>query len=272
MIPPRPQQKDVPVELATLLEQHRFDEIYEVLQFHSHLEKWLGLLQLKSSVTTATILHDMIRADAPLHLIDLVLVKLAELRRGECPTLAMDSETGQTALHIAVIHGADLAMIRRLTAHSTMAASSMDSFRRFPLHWACAGVASTSTNTLTSSSGSSPAWRRKQPGTQPARTAAVAVDIIRFLLELFPEAMTVKDCGGKTPFDLATAQQQHHTALSSFLPRRNRQQQHARSVMMTRIHLELTTTLWKLMPTYRAVVRKQQDKGTRRHARMRFVV
>jgi hypothetical protein len=85
------------------LEQQRFDEIYEVLQFHSHLEKWLGFLQSKSSVTTATILHDMIRADAPLHLIDLALVKLAELRRGECPTRAMDSETGQTALHIAVI-------------------------------------------------------------------------------------------------------------------------------------------------------------------------
>lgn len=265
MIPP-PQQEDVPVELATLLEQQRFDEIYEVFQFHSHLEKWLGLLQSKSSVTTATILHDMIRADAPLHLIDLALVKLAELRRGECPTLAMDSETGQTALHIAVIHGADLAMIRRLTAHSTLAASSMDSFRRFPLHWACAGV------TSTGSSGSSPARRRKQRGTQPARAAAVAADTIHFLLELFPEAMTVKDIGGKTPFDLATAQQQHHTALSSLLPLRNHQQQQARRVTMTRIQLELTTALWKLMPTYRAVNRKQQDKGTRRHARMRFVV
>jgi hypothetical protein len=148
---PTPQQEDVPVELATLLEQQRFDENYEVLQFHSHLEKWLGLSQSKSSLTTATILHDMIRADAPLHLIDLALVKLAELRRGECPTLAMDSETGQTALHIAVIHGADLAMIRRLTAHSTLTVSSMDSFRRFPLHWACAGVNSTGC------SGSSPA-------------------------------------------------------------------------------------------------------------------
>jgi ankyrin repeat protein len=172
---------------------------------------------------------------------------------------------------ILLDHGSDLAMIRRLTAHTTMA-SSKDSFCRFPLHWACEGVASTSTNTLTGSSGSSPARRRKQRGTQPARAAAVAADTIHFLLELFPEAMTVKDCGGKTPFDLAMAQQQYHTALSSFLPRRNHQQQQARSITMTRIQLELTTALWKLMPTYRAVVRKQQDKGTRRHARMRFVV
>jgi hypothetical protein len=56
------------------------------------------------------------------------LVNLAELRRGECPMRAMDLETGQTALHIAVIHGADLRVIRRLTVYSTLAASSMDSF------------------------------------------------------------------------------------------------------------------------------------------------
>jgi hypothetical protein len=58
----------------------------------------------------------------------LTLVNLAELRRGGCPMLAMDSETGQTALHIAVMHSADLKVIRRLTVYSTLAASSMHSF------------------------------------------------------------------------------------------------------------------------------------------------
>jgi hypothetical protein len=267
-----PPQEDAPLLLATLLQQRRYDEIYEVLQFHSPLEEWLGLLQSKKSLTTpASILHDMIRANAPLHLIDLALAKLAELRScGECPTLTMDPETGQTALHIAVIHGADLAVIRRLTAHSTLAASSMDSFRRFPLHWACAGVSS-----ATSTAGSSSSQGRTG-GSQPA-ILAVSAETIRYLLELFPEAMTVKDCGGKTPYDLATAhqqqQQQHITTLSLFFrPRRGRQEHQAQSVTSTRIQLELTTALWKLLPTYRAVVRKQQGNGTRRHARMRFVV
>jgi hypothetical protein len=264
-----PPQEDAPLLLATLLQQRRYDEIYEVLQFHSPLEEWLGLLQTKSLTTPASILHDMIRANSPLHLIDLALAKLAELRcAGECPTLTMDPETGQTALHIAVIQGADLAVIRRLTAHSTLAASSMDSFRRFPLHWACAGVSSATSTGSSSSQG-------RKGGAQQA-IVAVSAETIRYLLELFPEAMTVKDCGGKTPYDLATAhqqQRQHTTALSLFLrPRRGQQKHQAQSVTSTRIQLELTTALWKLLPTYRAIVWKQQGNGTRRHARMRFVV
>jgi hypothetical protein len=160
-------QGDTPPLLASLLKQRRFDEIYEVIQFHAHLDEWLGLTT--RSVSTATILHDMIRADAPVNLIDLAVVKLAELRRGECPVDSMEAENGQTALHIAVIHGADFAVIRRLTAHSTLAASSLDSFRRFPLHWACARVSS------------SPKNQQKQTAT---------AETIRYLLELFPEAMT----------------------------------------------------------------------------------
>lgn len=163
---------DAPPLLATLLKQRRFDETYEVLQFHAHLEEWLGLSS--KSVSTASILHNLICADAPVHLIDLALIKLSELRRGECPVESMDSKNGQTALHIAVIHGADLAVIRRLTAHSTWAASSLDSFRRFPLHWACAGV---------SASASSSSQRRKQK-------QVTASETFRYLLELFPEAMT----------------------------------------------------------------------------------
>jgi hypothetical protein len=128
------------------------------------------------------------------------------------------------------------------------------------------------TGRTSSNSSSAPIPR---PATVAAATA-VAADTIRYLLELFPEAMTVRDCWGKTPYELATShqdqeQQQHRTALSLFLLRRTSQQQ-AQSVAMTRIELELTTAMWKLLPTYRAVVRKQHGNGTRRHARMRFVV
>lgn len=218
--------------LSTLLKQRRFDEMYEILQFHSHLPQWLGIGQ-ESSVTTASILHQFIRNNAPVHLIDLLLIKLTELFRGECPA-SMTNAEGHTALHIAVMCGRDLDIIRRLTAQSTLPASTMDSSRRFPLHWACAATASASSRD------------------ESRRTAAV----VRYLLELYPEAMMVKDATGQTPLDLSAHQSSN-----------GRRQ---RTVSATLIQLDLHTALWKLLPSCRSVVRKG-SKG-RKHPRMRFVV
>lgn len=208
--------------LATLLKQRRFDEMYEILQFHSHLPEWLGIGE---DVTTASILHQMIRSNAPLHLIDLLMIKLTELYRGECPA-SLTNAQGHTALHIAVICGSDLSIVRRLTAQSTVPASTMDISRRFPLHWACAA-----TPTCASSA------------------------VVRYLLELYPEAMVVQDATGQTPLDLAA---------------HNKGRQRAVASMSEIIKLELTTALWKLLPSCRSSARKG-TKG-RKHARMRFVV
>lgn len=183
--------------LLRLLKQRRFDEITEILQFQKqkYLTTWLAGGEgsetthddatagdsSSSATTTTTAIHALIEHSAPESLVDLMLSKLSEFRRGYMPEASVDIN-GQTPLHIAAQRGSAIAVVRRLTATSELPALTMDAWGRFPLHYACMN------NTA-------------PPG--------VRIDIVHHLLDIYPQAVMVQDCDGCTPMDYASQVRQH---------------------------------------------------------------
>jgi len=95
------------------------------------------------------------------------------------PAIQMDT-IGRTPLHVAVHHGASLAVLQELMAGVSM----RDHAGRYPLHWACA-------------SNKSRESRRRKKGIENS------VRTVNALLEAYPVAATAKNHQSKTPLDLA---------------------------------------------------------------------
>lgn len=125
--------------------------------------------------------------ETPLHALCLlqpnVPVVRAVLQHLSChqpnPAIQVDS-IGRTPLHVAVNHGASVAVLQELMA----GVSVRDHAGRYPLHWACA------------SNKSSKRRRRKKRIEDSVRT-------VNALLEAYPVAATAKNHQSKTPLDLA---------------------------------------------------------------------
>ena len=169
--------------LLRLLQQRRFDEIIEILQFQkqNYLTVWLTGSDEDDNETWAessTAIHALVEHSAPEPLVTLMLEKLGEIKRGYMPEASID-EDGQTPLHIAAQRGSDISVVQRLTAASELPALTLDSLGRFPLHYAC---------------------MNRSPG---------AIDIVHHLLDLYPQAVTVHDSTNCTPLDLAVKVRQH---------------------------------------------------------------
>jgi hypothetical protein len=177
--------------LSQLVKQRKFDEIIEILQFKGTigLESWLGIvsnnmLKGEDDATlvepkSASALHAIMLHRPPVAVVDMLIQKLTEIKRGYIPEATVDA-LGRTPLHVAVEAGCDISVIKRLTASSELPVLTMDSAGRFPLHYACG---------------------------PPARGRGMkhnAVDTVNHLVEIYPKAVIVTDSSGKTPFDLAT--------------------------------------------------------------------
>lgn len=187
----RPSRQEHP-SIERLAKQRRFDEITDILQFKgpAALSSWLGIsrnskLETEDEITwveptSSSALHLIMRHCPPVAVVDILIQKMTEIKRGYMPEAAVD-ELGRTALHIAVESGCDISVIKRLTASSELPAITMDSYGRFPLHW---GACSASTRRGRSMKNN-------------------AVDTVSHLVELYPHAAIVPDSSGKTPWDLA---------------------------------------------------------------------
>ena len=140
-------------------------------------------------------LHLIMEHRPPVKLVDLLILRLSELKDGFVPEDAADWR-GRTPLHLAVYFGCDSTVIKRLVhgAGAVVPAVTKDATGRLPMHWACEsprGLNNKGKGTCVFRCGN----RSKQCDNM--------VEIIEVLMEAYPHAVTVKDLSGNTPLHLA---------------------------------------------------------------------
>jgi len=115
---------------------------------------------------------------------------------GAWPFLSSDltSESNQSALHIATMHGARSDVVKVLLRANGNAASQKDKFGRLPLHWACCPRYYAASKTPTPDDTE---WIN--PGSA----------VIRALCEHFPSAVNMEDIDGCNPIELALQGEAH---------------------------------------------------------------
>ena len=184
-----------------------------------------------------TALHVLVRYQPPEKLVDLLAKKMIHLSDPETCCWNQNSDAvfipensrddhGRTPLHIAAEAGCHFGVIDRLLEGETcvMPAVTKDDYGRFPLHWACAnpsgiarGLSSRSRSSFRSFMSSSRrlAFSRRTSANKLSNPELLEnmINVIRMLLKVYPEAASVPDEDGMTPYRLA----QHFQADSSVL-------------------------------------------------------
>ena len=187
--------------LLYLAKQQKFERIEEILTLLKApaLAAWLedfgpamidaGLQAFKGE----TILHLIMQHRPPVELVDLLILRLKELKDGFVPENAADLR-GRTPLHLAVYYFCDSSVIKRLVngLASVVPVLSKDATGRLPLHWACEnpqGLNSKGVKLLSCGNRS--------------RRCDNMMEIIEILVKIYPHAVTMKDSSGSTPLNLA---------------------------------------------------------------------
>lgn len=195
----------------SLAKHGKFEEIEEILKAlkASDLATWLedfspaqndaGLEAFRG----ATMLHLIMEYKPPATLVDVLILRLSELKDGIVPEDATDLR-GRTPLHLAVHYCCEPSVIKRLVygVVSVLPAVTKDSTGRLPLHWACEnpqGFTIKSACMLCC-------------GNRP-KNCDKMVEIIEMLMKVYPHAVTVKDMAGNTPLTLAIANGADHNTI-----------------------------------------------------------
>lgn len=94
--------------------------------------------ETKKSPESTTALHIIMKHRPPVAVVDLLCRKLQALMGIQIPEDCVD-KNGMNPLHLAVAHGCDTEVVRRLMKGSTedLPAFTIDKTGRLPLHWAC---------------------------------------------------------------------------------------------------------------------------------------
>lgn len=199
--------------LLFLAKQKKFKRIETILTFMKlqALAIWLedfrpvkNLAGLQETGNGTTMLHMIMEYRPPATLVNLLILKLSELHNGFVSEDATDVR-GRTALHLAVQYCCDSSVIERLVSGlmSFAPAATKDFSGRLPLHWACENPRGLKTK----------GWRLLSCGDQSEQCINMS-EIIELLLKVYPHAVTVKDCKGRTPLNLALENgADHETAL-----------------------------------------------------------
>lgn len=191
-----------PAPILELAKQGNFEQIEEILTTgfrNFDAASWMEDCSLSKGSTCLqtfkgeTILHLIMAYQPPSEVVDLLIRKIIQKRPGSVPEDKADMH-GRTPLHVAVIHGCDIAVVDRLMngVVSYGPALTKDSQLRLPLHWACA-------NPKLSSKGRS---GLASCGSR-SKDSENMIRIIQALVKVYPHAVTMKDQCGMTPLDLA---------------------------------------------------------------------
>jgi ankyrin repeat protein len=185
-----------------LARQRKFDEIMMILQTEGvKVETWLEAATLggkrsRHIMNGESALHVLVMYRPPISVVDLLSRWFTTHKSGFVPEDAVDAQ-GQTPLHIAVTRGCDVAVIERLTnvPSSVLPATTMDYWRRCPLHWACCmQVPPPEDESRVGSRG------RSVPSKEFAENM---VSVVQLLIKAYPLAAVIEDTDQKTPLDLA---------------------------------------------------------------------
>jgi ankyrin repeat protein len=189
--------------LLFLAKQQKFKRIETILTFTKAPDSatWLEDFRpaknsagLQGACNGTTMLHMILQYKPPVSLVNLLILKLSELYQGFVPEDAVDVR-GRTPLHLAVQYYCDPSVIQRLISGrmSSAPAVTKDYWGRLPLHWACENSQGHKYN----------GWRLLACGSRSEQCSIMSAEIIEILLTVYPHAVTVKDCKGCTPLDLA---------------------------------------------------------------------
>jgi ankyrin repeat protein len=182
--------------LLLLAKRRKFDEIMELLNgpgYHRLLDECMKSRDESLNLFVGpSPLHILVRYCPPVELVDRMIQRIIEYTNDDMvPEDSLDPD-GRCPLHVAVLSGCDHSVIVRLLSGVThiLPAVSKDSFDRTPLHYACANGKGSKHSFL------SPRRRNVDETENTFLT-------VRALVRAYPEAVEIKDCKGKTPWDLA---------------------------------------------------------------------
>jgi hypothetical protein len=168
-------------------------------------------------------LHLIVNHRPPVSLVDSLSRWITKNNPGYVPEDAVDAR-GQTPLHIAVIQGCDVTVIDRLanSPSSTFPTTTMDDWRRCPLHWACCMKPRTPSDTVCNGHATLGFLSSSSSNAQPSQAFVDnMVKIVLVLIKSYPQAAVIEDKDRKTPLDLAVDNKLDRRILLSLLKASN---------------------------------------------------
>jgi Ankyrin repeats (3 copies) len=155
-------------------------------------------------VECTTALHLILMHRPPVELVDLLCLKLTQLKGIPYPEDFCDLN-GMNPLHLAVANGCDIEVVRRLLSGgaSELPALTLDHYGRLPLHWACTNVKRHGTFFITS----------KKELDNTVKNAYI-------LIRAFSNAKLYKDEHNQTPMDLALEHKVDERIIAALHPSR----------------------------------------------------
>jgi ankyrin repeat protein len=194
--------------LLHLAKRQKFNRVLSFLQGDCSKELLHPRPGTIHSFKGETLLHLILPYNPPVEIVDLLTHHLGVV---SSDPIVLPEEVanihGRTPLHVAAAHACDVLVVRRLMVKSdtrtTLQASIRDCVERTPLHWACCipephkrrccrlrglcGLGSTCSKNLM----------------KPQDNGDNMVEVVRVLVETYPQAVIMKDANGWTPFHLA---------------------------------------------------------------------
>ena len=113
--------------------------------------------------------------------------------------LDVTDSLGRTPLHIAVLHGSTEAI--PFLANSSTAALIQDHYHRCPLHWACTHPIGYNSFQNNVTDAVTPMMCKLICHSR--KVAMDMCDVVRILLEAYPEATLIRDADHRTPLEIA---------------------------------------------------------------------
>jgi Ankyrin repeats (3 copies) len=227
--------QNTPSTIERFAEKGKFDEIMALLSHDDHdsVREWLlqeerchkstavdkdsdssedseeaatpaTSMNAASRVECTTALHLILMYRPPVELVDLLCLKLTQLKGIPYPEDFCDMN-GMNPLHLAVANGCDIEVVRRLLSGgaSELPAWTMDAKGRLPLHWACTNVKRPGTFFITS----------KKELDNTVKNAYI-------LIRAFSNAKLYRDENKQTPMDLAVEHKVDERIIAALHPSR----------------------------------------------------
>lgn len=197
---------------GSLIKRRKFDQIIHVLKDDTiNATAWLDKYGMDRGTKLRNAPFQLFKAQLPLHtalhyqppveLVDLLIGRLVETAKaGAVGVVSNQNMLGQSPLHIAVIHNADIRVIERLLQDMLPNVLPCDIWGRTPLHWVVAHDSAVdvgcfrSSTTYTSSS-------------NMIRELESKVKIITAILTVYPFSLKIRDNEGYTALELGRRQQ-----------------------------------------------------------------